>query len=353
MDGGKHEKYKWLKFKLPQAPSLELYVEQIGGAVDTVQPDCAFRAKYNEYEAVEAAWSEAQELRDPKYEMDGISVPMAIAAICVTQISTRIRQAFGEQNEELQSDVLWKILEDTIQAVLLPAQDTLLMEMQNMRMGAAESLNMYIARIQKLEAAGWVQSDADPSLYLQYNDDGEVVAAAFIYVDDLQLASNIPGFVDSLVEEIKDWWPYTVQAADRVGIEIEHDIDAGVLSVHQATYVGHMISKYECEDEYDTLLPLPPRGQFARDGVLMGESLPPGNLCSSLVGSQNHLSQFAISYEFGDVSRYLKCPCTAHWGGAVYLLRYVRGANQDTKLHAYEKRIDTKQQFCCLYIQPR
>ena len=37
----------------------------------------------------------------------------------------------------------------------------------------------------KLEAAGWVQSDADPSFYLQYNDSGEVVAAALIYVDDL------------------------------------------------------------------------------------------------------------------------------------------------------------------------
>ena len=95
-----------VKFKLPQAPSLESYVEQIGGAVGTVQPDRAFRAKYNEYEAVEAAWSEAQELRDPKYELDGISVSMAIAANCVTQIFTRIKQAFGEHNEELQSDIL-------------------------------------------------------------------------------------------------------------------------------------------------------------------------------------------------------------------------------------------------------
>ena len=37
----------------------------------------------------------------------------------------------------------------------------------------------------KLLAAGWVQSDADPSLHLQYNADEQVIAAVLIYVDDL------------------------------------------------------------------------------------------------------------------------------------------------------------------------
>ena len=40
-----------------------------------------------------------------------------------------------------------------------------------------------------MEAAGWVQSDAYPSLNLQHSAAGEVIAAALIYVDDLQLAS--------------------------------------------------------------------------------------------------------------------------------------------------------------------
>ena len=76
----------------------------------------------------------------------------------------------------------------------------------------------------KLIAAGWVQSDADPSLCLQYNSENEVIAAALIYVDDLQLASKDPALVDALIAEIKGWWPCTVQAADRfLGIEIHHD----------------------------------------------------------------------------------------------------------------------------------
>ena len=48
--------------------------------------------------------------------------------------------------------MLWKLLEDTTRAILLPARERLLTEMQNMRMGADETLDMYIARIQKLEA---------------------------------------------------------------------------------------------------------------------------------------------------------------------------------------------------------
>ena len=83
--------------------------------------------------------------------MDGVSVSMAIAATCGAQISTRIGQAFG-MNAELQTKVLWKFLEYTTRAILLPARERLLTEMQNMRMGADESLDMYIARIQKLEA---------------------------------------------------------------------------------------------------------------------------------------------------------------------------------------------------------
>ena len=62
----------------------------------------------------------------------------------------------------------------------------------------------------KLVTAGWVQLDADPSLYIHHNCDGEVIATALIYVDELQLASKDPELVDSVVTEITGWWPCTV-----------------------------------------------------------------------------------------------------------------------------------------------
>jgi hypothetical protein len=81
-----------------------------------------------------------------------------------------------------------------------------------------------------LIAAGWVKSEADPSLNLQYSD-SEVIAAMLFYVDDLQLASKDPALVDAFVAEIQGWWPCTVQAADRfLGIEIYHDIKTSVVN---------------------------------------------------------------------------------------------------------------------------
>ena len=59
MDGGAHEKFESLKFKRLKASELDSYRETIGGALVTAQPDRAFRAKYREYEAAEAAWKDA------------------------------------------------------------------------------------------------------------------------------------------------------------------------------------------------------------------------------------------------------------------------------------------------------
>ena len=104
-----------------------------------------------------------------------------------------------------------------------------------------------------------------------------------------------------------------------------------------------MVSKYECDDKYDALLPLPPSVQFTRDGVLIGESLPPVNLYSSLVGSRNHLSQCTrpdILYAGGVQSRYLKCPCAAHLGAAVYPLRDVTGTQPKKLVHETESGLE-------------
>ena len=92
LDGGAHEKYGLLK--RPQAPELESYREQIGGAIITAQPDRAYRQKNKAYEVAEAAWCDARDLHELKYGMDGISVSIAIAVTGNHQISTRIVQAF-------------------------------------------------------------------------------------------------------------------------------------------------------------------------------------------------------------------------------------------------------------------
>ena len=128
-----------------------------------------------------------------------------------------------------------------------------------------------------------------------------------------------------------------MQAVDRfLGIQIEHDINAGKLTVHQGSYIDSMVARYECEQEFHAFLPLPPSVQLSKDSADMGELLQDGNLYSSLVGSLNHLSPCTrpdISYAVSLLSRYLKCPRAAHWGAAVYLLCYFKGTRTRSLIH--------------------
>ena len=128
-------------------------------------------------------------------------------------------------------------------------------------------------------------------MYLQHKINGEVIAAELIYVDDLQLASKNQELKESLVDKSKGWWPCPVQATGRfLRIQIEHNMSAGTLSVHQQASVEGMVAKYECADEYDALLPLPPSVRFLKDSCDMGEALQDGNLYSSLASALNLLS---------------------------------------------------------------
>lgn len=99
--------------------------------------------------------------------------------------------------------------------------------------------------------------------------------------------------------------------------------------MHQAGYIDGMVERYECTEEFDALILLPPSVLFACNGLQMGELLPKGNLYSRMVDSLSHLSQCTRPdslYAAGVLSRYLKFPRAAHRGAAVHHLRYVKGA---------------------------
>ena len=154
MDGGNYKRYQDLQFKRPDPP-LEpprpTVAPNVDGDMEIATIDPEYAVRYQRYKVSLAAFEDAQKLRNYRYHMDGVSVSMAIAATCGSQISLRIGQVFGS-DAELQPKDLWKFLESTTKAVLLPARERLLTEMQNMRQGADESLEIYIARIQKLES---------------------------------------------------------------------------------------------------------------------------------------------------------------------------------------------------------
>ena len=78
------------------------------------------------------------------------------------------------------------------------------------------------------------------------------------------------------------------------------------------------------------LLPLPPSVHITADGPDMGEILPDGNLCGSMVGSLMHLVVCTgpeLAFCVGLLATLLKAPRVAHWGAAVHVLRFVMGTS--------------------------
>ena len=142
-----------MKYQRPvapvQAPSHSSSLDE--GSSGAVPVDPAFVAQHEKWVVAAAACDEAKKMRGWKYSMDGISLAMVIAAICGSQISIQVGQMF-ERTPKIQPWVPWKFLKKTTRAVLLPARERLLTEMQTMRQRADESLEIYIAPVQRLEA---------------------------------------------------------------------------------------------------------------------------------------------------------------------------------------------------------
>ena len=85
-----------------------------------------------------------------------------------------------------------------------------------------------------LEETGFVQSPADPCLYIL--NEGEVLL--LVYVDDILFSGHDENRVTTIIEQLKKRFD-TVDLGDArflLGMTIQRNIDAGTISLSQATY---------------------------------------------------------------------------------------------------------------------
>ena len=140
---------------------------------------------------------------------------------------------------------------------------------------------------------------------------------------------------DSLIAEIASWWPCTVQAAERfLGIEVSRDVFLVTKPIHLILNIKSTVSRYACDIEHDTLLPVPRFVHFTKQGAEMGEYLQ-GKFFRTLVVPLSHLSQCIhpeSACAVGLLSRYISAPKLGHWGAAtcVHVLRYIKRTSAAT-----------------------
>jgi hypothetical protein len=181
---------------------------------------------------------------------------------------------------------------------------------------------------EELLGMGFVESDADPSLFVLHYKDRSVYV--LVYVDDLLVAAkNL-----SDVEHVKQMLFGSFDSRDLgeakyfLGMEIERDREAGSLKLSQKKYTQDVLLRFGVENARPASVPLTPGVKLSKAGECAVDlSVFPFR---EVIGSLMYLSVCTrpdISQSVGALSRYMSAPQKEHWDAAKCVLRYVKGTS--------------------------
>ena len=97
---------------------------------------------------------------------------------------------------------------------------------------------------------GYTPLHADRCVYVKTTGDSLQKAVLSLYVDDLVLASSIPGERERLFAALQHQFKLTDQNGLHwcLGIAINHDAVNGTISIDQSQYVTQMLERYSMSD---------------------------------------------------------------------------------------------------------
>ena len=184
---------------------------------------------------------------------------------------------------------------------------------------------------------GFVQCKKDKCVFT-YNKNGSVIRL-IVYVDDLAFAGNDPELIRQFKENLsnKDTG-FSMKDLGTLrwflGMHVEHDLQAGTLTIHQRQYIENMMKRYDfMKDVAPTALPANPDVKLTKADCPLPEDNADAKywwrpLYRSVVGSLLY-AQCAdrpdISVAVSKLSQFLDNPGPKHWEQAVHCLAYLKG----------------------------
>jgi Reverse transcriptase (RNA-dependent DNA polymerase)/gag-polypeptide of LTR copia-type/Integrase core domain/GAG-pre-integrase domain len=179
---------------------------------------------------------------------------------------------------------------------------------------------------EELLGMGFVESDADPSLFVLHYKDRSVYV--LVYVDDMLVAGKQLSDVEHVKQMLLDIFDARdlSEATYFLGMEIERDRPAGSLKLSQKKYAGDVVARFGMLDARPASVPLNPGVKLSRsgEGALDLSACP----YREVIGSLMYLSVCTrpdISQSVGALARYMSAPEKEHWDAAKAVLRYVKG----------------------------
>jgi hypothetical protein len=177
----------------------------------------------------------------------------------------------------------------------------------------------------ELRARSFVQSSADPSLWILHGEAGAVLA--MFYVDDGLVAARTAAEADALVELVASMFAIRAlgEPQDFLGIGITRDRVARTISIDQRDKAVALAAHVGVAGERRAV-PMTPDTYAALRAAREGERVVRLEAYQSAVGSLLHLAQCTrpdIALAVGALAAYCSKPTQAHHDALADVVRYV------------------------------
>ncbi|GLI65929.1 hypothetical protein VaNZ11_009594, partial [Volvox africanus] len=185
---------------------------------------------------------------------------------------------------------------------------------------------------EKLIQMGFEVSNADPSLYIRRDLDGQICTYLLVYVDDVLIASHDEQTVLEVKEEIKQLYECRDMGEAEVflGLVIKRDRETRTLTVSQEHMIHELIERYGMVNADPRSIPMSPGTILMRaaDGEVLDRSQYP---YIELVGSLMYITNCTrpdIAQAVGVLTRHMSAPTEQHWRAAKAVVRFLLATPQ-------------------------
>lgn len=177
----------------------------------------------------------------------------------------------------------------------------------------------------ELKRRGFVQSDADPSLWMLHSPDGTVLA--LFYVDDGLVAAKTGEQADALVALVASMFAIRAlgEPKDFLGIRITRDREARTIKIDQEDKALALAHRAGVSGQRRSV-PMSCQVHSELRAATPGEAMADIDEYQSILGSLSHLAHCTrpdVAHAAGALASYNAAPSRAHYEALLDVVRYV------------------------------
>jgi Reverse transcriptase (RNA-dependent DNA polymerase)/gag-polypeptide of LTR copia-type len=181
---------------------------------------------------------------------------------------------------------------------------------------------------QKLFSLGFIQSDADESIFVLPPSDSNAYIIIAVYVDDLLALSPSVETIEYIHAKINE--SFKCRNLGKVktflGIDVARHTDTGSVYISQSRYLRRILRRFNMHQSNPVQTPLDP--SFSLHRRTEDEEPADAELYRQMVGSVMHLAVFTrpdIAFAVSKLSQFLSDPSILHFRAVKHVFRYLNG----------------------------